>query len=561
MESPQVRTSQGTRVSWGAEKEVSNSSEPEEKSVLNYHLKRTCQGQSQLSSRAQNYIYSSSESRSSSLDVKYKTLTRAGSTASISYFSKRSERSNTRIGAIADDKDHSVEMWQPLGPSTSKDVQDIGEMEQSDMAPECFCSCHSFDSRKDSVPSLPSAVEQTWQWEQKEEVKGKVEWRTTTSSLPSKPPSRQSSLSSLEEGRRAPCLSGQCSTLENPSSSLQIRCTTMTFAERKESISWFSKRSERSNKKPFEDQQDTDYNHRDTDLALLPPPHFESQSSYEDLVERNYRRARSEKRDQASARQRQRRGSRLRWSRARGKASPCQILGDITTTLEAGPPASPPAGKKAEGACESDFEKKSSSKSPQGPEVTEVSTQEQPLQASERDEFVRNEQENPEGSTPSEKGARIIGRKEDEMPLSVREEPHCEPLLSCGEQGKQDLLGGKQTAKSQGHESVAAMGSIDGQVAVIAAALEKKINFEERLIIWRKYCEFARLEGTEPRKPKCHPQRAHSLCAKGQKASATAPNPKKKANCPERMSNWWKSLAISRRPKAFNENRKENGLG
>nr|XP_060615069.1 uncharacterized protein LOC132764915 [Anolis sagrei ordinatus] len=194
-------------------------------------------------------------------------------------------------------------------------------------------------------------------------VEDKVEWTTASSSLPSQ---RPYSLSSLE----ALWMSVRGSTSES---------TMMNFAEKKESISWFSKRSGRSNRKPFQAQQDTDFDHRD--LALLPPPHFESQSSYEDLVGRNYRRARSEKRDQASARQRQRRGSRRRWSRARGKAFSCQIRGDITTTLEAGHPASPPAGKRV--SCESVGERHPS-KPPKDPEGHEVSTQEG-TQASERE--------------------------------------------------------------------------------------------------------------------------------------------------------------------------------
>ncbi|XP_062828704.1 uncharacterized protein LOC134296806 [Anolis carolinensis] len=553
-ESTQVRASQGTRVSWKTEKEISEPSEHQEKSVLDFHLKRTSQGQSQLSSGT----YSSSESRSSSLDVKYKTLTRAGSTASISYFSKRSERSNTRIEVMADNRHHPVGLWQPLGPSTSKDIKDIGETEQSIMTPECSCSCHSLGCRKDSVPSLPSGVEQTWQWEQKEGVRGKVEWRTASSSLLSKPPSRQISLSSLEEGRRAPCLSGQGSASENLSSSLQVECTTMTFAERKESISWFSKRSERSNKKPFEAQQDTASSHGETDLALLPSSHVEPQSSYEDLVGRNYRRAKSEKRDQSSARQRQRRRSRLRWSRVRGKASPCQILGDIATTLEAWPLASPSARDRAEGSCDSASIEQCSSKSPQSLEEREVSCiQKQVLQggiqASEgenqkADELVGNKTENAEAWTPSKRGAKIIREKtEEDMPLSPRKEHHCGPPLFCGEQSKQYLFGGKQTAKSTpgGPESIAAIGPIDGQVAVIAAALQKKLDFEEKLIIWRKYCEFTRLEGPEPRKPKSRPQLTHSLGARDQKSSITAANPKrKKPNCPKRMSNWWKSLTF-----------------
>ncbi|XP_062828674.1 protein SPATA31F1 isoform X1 [Anolis carolinensis] len=548
-ESTQVRASQGTRVSWKTENEISEPSELQEKSVLDFHLKRTSQGQSQLSSGT----YSSSESRSSSLDVKYKTLTRAGSTASISYLSKRSEKSNTRIEEMVDDRHHPVGLWQPLGPSTSKDIKDIGETEQSDQAPECSCSCQSSASRKDSVLSLPSSVEQTWQWEQQEDIQGKVEWTTASSSLPSKPPSQQSSLSSLEEGRRALWLSGQGRASKTPSSSLQVECTTMTFAERKESISWFSKRSERSNKKPFEAQQDMASNHEYTDLVLLPPPHVESQSSYEDCVGRNYQRGRSEKREQPSTRQRQRRGSRLRWSRVRGKASPCQILGDFATTLETGPPASPPAREQAEGSCESASKEICSSKSPQGPEGNKVSIQEQPLQggiqASEGDELVKNKTENPEARTPSKRGAGIIGgKKEEEMPLSPREEHHCGLPLFCGEQSKQDLLGGKQTEKStsEGHGSIAAIGPIDDQVAVIAAALEKKLNLGEKLMIWQKYCEFKRLEGKEAKKPEYRPQLTHSWGAKDQKASITAAKPeKKKPNCPERMRNWWKSLTIS----------------
>nr|XP_060643839.1 uncharacterized protein LOC132782891 isoform X2 [Anolis sagrei ordinatus] len=140
----------------------------------------------------------------------------------------------------------------------------------------------------------------------------------------------------------------------------------------------------------------------------------------------------------------------------------------------------------------------------------------------------------------------IGGKEEEEMPLRPREELRCGPSLFCT---RDPLLGEKETGKSTpvGRESILIVGPIHEQVAVIATALEKKLNFEERLRIWRKYREFARVEGTIPQKPEYRPQLALSVDAKEEKASISAANDgKKKPNCAQKMSNWWKSLKTTR---------------